>query len=136
MNGIHHITLENKQYGIRFNNYARAELRKFFMKEGEFQLTETQLTERIIEKWKENDVLLLKIIVYAGIVGDSLVKHDTPLLTREEVGAYIGEADEKELYDIWKTFLDAQGIGLNKEAPKEQKKKKATRKKKTQTKNS
>lgn len=136
MNGIHHITIEDKQYGIRFNNYARAELRKFFMKEGEVSLTETQLTERIIEKWKENDVLLLKIIVYAGIVGYSLVKHDSPLLTRDQVGEYIGDAAETELYTIWKTFLEAQGVGLNKE-PQEQKKKKAKpRKKKTPTKGS
>lgn len=125
MNGIHHITLNGKEYRIRFNNYARAELRKFFMKEGEVSLTETQLTERIVEKWQENEVLLLKIIVYAGIVGDSLVTGFESKLSQNEVGEYIGEADNDELFKIWRIFLDAQGLNVEKdEQPKEQKKKK------------
>lgn len=129
MNGIHHITIDDKQYGIRFNNYARTELMNFFKKDDEFQLSEQQFTERLIEKWKENETGLIKTIVYAGVVGFSLVKHDTPLLSKEQIGEYIGEAKPEEIINIWKVFLASQGIDGNKQ-PEEQKKKKPTKRKK------
>lgn len=135
MNGIHHITIDNEQYGIRFNNYARTELMNFFKKPDEFQLSEQQFTERLIEKWNENETALIKTIVYAGVVGFSLVKHDTPLLSKEQVGEYIGDAKPDELINIWKVFLASQGINTNKE-PEEQKKKKPTKKRKTPKKSS
>lgn len=127
MNGIHHILLNGKKESLRFNNYARAELRKFFMKPNEVMLTETQLTNRIIKKFRENDVVLIKMIVYAGIVGDSLVSGFESRLTSTQVGEYIGEAAPDEIFAIWRAFLDAQGINLNnEEATGTQKKKRKT----------
>lgn len=128
MNGIHHITIEGNKYGIRFNNFANTELFNFFKREDEYSITHKQLTERIIEKHKENESILLKIIVYAGIVGNSLLKHDAPELTKEQVAEYIAEANPDELIKIWKVFLDSQGFSLEHESSdkvvEEEKKKK------------
>jgi hypothetical protein len=124
MNGIHEIELNGNKERIRFNQYARAELRKFFMPAGKAYLTETELTQAIIDKWKENDVLLIKIIVYAGIVGDSLVTGFTPRLTQEEVGEFIGSAKDEELLTIWRVFLEAQGFNLSQEQDEQTEKKK------------
>lgn len=139
MNGIHHITItredQEETYGVRFNNYSNEELKKTFMREGEFVLTEQQLTERIIEKWNENPALLLKHILYAGIVGHSLIKYDVPQLSKEEVGEYLADANPEEVAKIWRAFLLANNIDPSKKES-DQKKKKPKAKKRTQKKNS
>ena len=125
MNGITHITLNKEQYRVRFNNYFRSEISKIFLKEGEAMLTGDQLSQRIIDKWRENETLLIRDLVYAGICGDSYVTLSTPRLTLAEVGEHIGEAPAEELFAIWRLFLDAQGYNLSREEGEEVKKKKS-----------
>ena len=112
MNGILEITLNGQRERLRFNNYARNELRRFFVPEDKPYLSEGELMKAIIDKWKENEHLLLKMLVYAGIVGDSLVSGYKSRLTEEEIGEYIGGANPEELLVIWKAFIDAQGFNL------------------------
>ena len=119
MNGILEITLNGKKERLRFNNYARNELRRFFVPEDKGYLTEGELMKAIIEKWKENEHLLLKMLVYAGIVGDSLVNGFTSRVRQEDIGEYIGEAPAEELLEVWKAFLAAQGFDLSQEEKEE-----------------
>lgn len=115
MNGIHEIELNGKKERVRFNQYAKAELCKTFMPTGRVFLSQAELLEVIFQREKENSALLLKELVYAGIVGDSLVTGNASRLTIEEVGEYIGEASDNDLFNIWRCFLDAQGFNLSKE---------------------
>lgn len=115
MNGIHEIELNGKKERIRFNQYAKAELCKTFMPEGRVYLSQSELLQVIFQKEKENSALLLRDLVYAGIVGDSLITGSVPRLSMEQVGEYIGDASDDDLFNIWRCFLDAQGFNLSKE---------------------
>ena len=123
MTGIEHITLNGKEERLRFNQYARAELAKFLIPEGEAAVTQLEVTRVIIKEANKNLPALLKRIVYAGILGDSLVYGNEPRLSQEQVGEFIGDASDEELYRIWKAFLDVQSVEPEKEEGEEQKKK-------------
>lgn len=121
MNGILEITLNGKQERLHFNNYAKDVLRPFFIPEGKAYITEGELMKAIIEKWQENEHALLKMLVYAGIYGDSLAgKYFNSRLSAEEIGKYIGEAKAEDLLKVWKVFLEAQGFSLEPEAQQEE----------------
>ena len=136
MNGILEITLNGKKERLHFNNYAKDELRRFFIPEDKTYITEGELMKAIITKWKENEHALLKMLVYAGILGDSLAgKYFNSRLSAEYIGEYIGTAPAEDLIQVWKEFLDAQGFNLSQEgeaeeveeeSEEEQKKKKKT----------
>lgn len=125
MTGLHEIELNGKSERIRFNQYSKAELCKVFMPEGRVFLSQPELLEIIMNRQKENSASLLKEIVYAGIVGDSLINNDTPRLTKSEVGEYIGEASDEDLFAIWRIFLEAQGFNLTPEKEEESAEKKS-----------
>lgn len=109
------ITLNGKKERFQFNNYARNELRRFFAGDKDY-LSEGELMQAIIDKWKENEHLLLKMLVYAGILGDSLAgKRYDSRLSEEEIGTYIGDAHPDELIAIWREFLDQQGFNLSRD---------------------
>lgn len=115
MNGIHEIELNGKKERVRFNQYAKSELCKVLMPEGRVFLSQSELLGIIMARQKDNPTLLLKHIVYAGIVGDSLIENDTPRLTKKQVGEFIGSASDDDLFQIWRCFLDAQGFNLSRE---------------------
>lgn len=117
MNGILSIELNGKTYRCRFNNFSNSVLEKYFMPEGKIALSGDELNAIIIKKWEENSVLLIRNLVYAGIVGDSLIENDEPALTKKEVGEFIANAHPDELFAIWQEFLDSTGSNL--EADKE-----------------
>ena len=120
MNGIIHITLNGKEERLWFNNYATDELKRFFFPEGKDFLTQGELMQIIIDKWKENETFLLKQIVYAGILGDSFATDDKPRLTKKEVGEAIATANHGELLQAWKAFLEASGINLSRDKSEEE----------------
>ena len=134
MNGILEITLNGKQERLHFNNFAKDELRRFFIPEDKTYITEGELMQAVIDKWRENEHALLKMLVYAGILGDSLAgKYFNSRLSPQYIGEYIGTAPAEDLIKVWKVFLDQQGFNLSAEdepgeqeelTPEEQKKKK------------
>ena len=115
MNGILEITFKGKKERLRLNNYAREVLRRYFAGDKPY-LTNGELMQAIIDKWKESEHLLLKKLVYAGIVGDSLVNNDTVRISEQEIGEYVGEAPPDELRAIWKEILAQQGFDLTLES--------------------
>lgn len=116
--GIVYITLGGEKQRLWFNNFANDELRRYFAKEDEV-ITDTDLINRIAEKWKENHLLFLKNMVYAGILGDSFVTDDKVRVTKEQVGEWIATASPEEIYNVWRVFLEAQGQFITPDDPKE-----------------
>lgn len=116
--GIVYITLGGEKQRLWFNNFANDELRRYFAKEDEV-ITDTDLIKRIAEKWKENHLLFLKNMVYAGILGDSFVTDDKVRVTKEQVGEWIATASPEEIYGVWRVFLEAQGQFITPDASKE-----------------
>lgn len=116
--GIVYITLGGEKQRLWFNNFANDELRRYFAKEGEV-ITDIDLIKRIGEKWKENHLLFLKNMVYAGILGDSFVTDDKVRVTKEQVGEWIATASPEEIYSVWRVFLEAQGQTITSDTPKE-----------------
>lgn len=116
--GVIHITLGGKEQRLWFNNFANDELRRYFATDGEV-ITDTDLIKRIGEKWKENHLLFLKNLVYAGILGDSFVTDDKVRVSKKQVGEWIATASPEEIYGVWRVFLEAQGHYLSSDAPKE-----------------
>lgn len=112
MNGILEITLNGRKERLRINNFARDVLRPYFAGDKPY-LSNGELMQAIIKRHKESETLLLKKIVYAGIVGDSFIDNDVPRLTEKEVGEFIGQAQPEELLRIWREFLSAQGFDLS-----------------------
>lgn len=116
--GVIHITLGGQEQRLWFNNFANDELRRYFATDGEV-ITDIDLIKRIGEKWKENHLLFLKNLVYAGILGDSFVKDDKVRVSKKQVGEWIATASPEEIYGVWRVFLEAQGHFLSSDVPKE-----------------
>lgn len=109
MTGIYYITLNGNKERLHFNQYANAELANFLIpEERQSNIPEIEVMRAIVEKAKQNLPALIKMIVYAGIVGDSLVTRFEPRLTQEEIGKYVANAKDEELRAIWKDFLKVQ----------------------------
>ena len=109
------IEINGKQEQLRYNNYSDDVLKKFFMKEGELFLSPKEFMERIVERFKESETLLIKNLVYAGVVGASFIQSDTPKYSKAEIGEYIANAKPEEKNAVWQAFLEHSGINLSKE---------------------
>lgn len=116
MNGIIEVTIKGKKRALVFNNYARVEIAKVL------DTDPLRILDSIQELNNRNHLLLLKTLVYAGHCGDCYRRKDTTDLSKEEVGEWIGEADDNALHSVFATFLEAEGFGL----PEDKGKKKAT----------
>ena len=109
MNGILTITLNGKPERVRFNQYANAELAKHLIPQNlQSDIPHVEVMRAVVEKAQDNLPALIKLVVYAGILGDSLVYGSEPRLTMEQVGEYIGEASDEEILRIWGAFLQVQ----------------------------
>ena len=120
MTGIIEVEILGVKRPLVFNNYARVELSKHF------SIDPVEVLDSIQKVNEENHLLLLKLLVWAGHCGDCYRRQDTTELTYEDIGNWLGDASEDVLYGIFKTFLDAEGLGLPDDGIK---KKQATTKK-------
>lgn len=107
MTGIIEVEILGVKRPLVFNNYARVELSKHFSIDPVDVLSEVQRINN------ENHLLLLKILVWAGHCGDCYRRQDVTDLTREQIGEWLGDASEDVLYEIFQTFLEAEGYGLS-----------------------
>lgn len=114
MKGIVHIHFNGKKERLQFNRFAFDELKTYLFKDkpSTMLVTEGELMKSVIHRWRENESLLLKQLVYAGIAGDSYITDDEPRLTKEEIGQFIAHAKYEELLEVWKVFIEASGIDL------------------------
>lgn len=119
MNGIVEVEIFGKKRALVFNNYARVEIAKHV------DTDPLNILDAVQEMNERNHLLLLKVLVYAAHCGDCYRRQNVTDLSMEDIGEWLAEASEADLYDVFKAFLDAEGFNL---PPDDLKKKKATRK--------
>lgn len=95
-----------------FNNYARVEIVKHLQVDKGDELQPSAFLDRIKDAYGHNYLLLLKILVYAGHVGDCYRRQNHTDLTMEQVGEFVADADTMSLFDVFNIFLDSQGVNL------------------------
>lgn len=95
-----------------FNNYARVEIVKHLQVDKADELQPSMFLDRIKDAYGHNYLLLLKILVYAGHVGDCYRRQNHTDLTMEQIGEFVAETDTMSLFEVFSVFLDSQGINL------------------------
>jgi hypothetical protein len=97
---------------LRFNNFSAIELAKIIYK-GENANFETEdLLNRIMKLNEKNHFLLVKTLIYAGIIGNDYVVGFDESVTVEQVGEWIAEIGEEDIYSVWQTFWTSMGVDL------------------------
>ncbi len=112
MTGIMTLNIGGKNRTLRFNNFSAIELAKIIYK-GENANFETEdLLNRIMKLNEKNHFLLVKTLIYAGIIGNDYVVGFDESVTVEQVGEWIAEIGEEDIYSVWQTFWTSMGIDL------------------------
>jgi hypothetical protein len=112
MTGIMTLNIGGKNRTLRFNNFSAIELAKIIYK-GENANFETEdLLNRIMKLNEKNHFLLVKTLIYAGIIGNDYVVGFEESVTVEQVGEWIAEIGEDDIYSVWQTFWTSMGVDL------------------------
>jgi len=112
MTGIITLNIGGKNRTLRFNNFSAIELAKIIYK-GENANFETEdLLNRIMKLNEKNHFLLVKTLIYAGIIGNDYVVGFDESVTVEQVGEWIAEIGEEDIYSVWQTFWTSMGVDL------------------------
>jgi hypothetical protein len=112
MTGIMTLNIGGKNRTLRFNNFSAIELAKIIYK-GENANFETEdLLNRIMKLNEKNHFLLVKTLIYAGIIGNDYVVGFEESVTVEQVGEWIAEIGEEDIYSVWQTFWTSMGVDL------------------------
>ena len=112
MTGIMTLNIGGKNRTLRFNNFSAIELAKIIYK-GENANFETEdLLNRIMKLNEKNHFLLVKTLIYAGIIGNDYVVGFEESVTVEQVGEWIAEIREEDIYSVWQTFWTSMGVDL------------------------
>jgi hypothetical protein len=112
MTGIMKLSIGGKDRVLRFNNFSAIELAKIIYK-GENANFETEdLLNRIMKLNEKNHFLLVKTLIYAGIIGNDYVVGFEETVTVEQVGEWIAEIGEEDIYSVWQTFWTSMGVDL------------------------
>lgn len=112
MTGIMTLNIGGKNRTLRFNNFSAIELAKIIYK-GENANFETEdLLNRIMKLNEKNHFLLVKTLIYAGIIGNDYVVGFEESVTVEQVGEWIAEISEEDIYSVWQTFWTSMGVNL------------------------
>jgi hypothetical protein len=112
MTGIMTLNIGGKNRTLRFNNFSAIELAKIIYK-GENANFETEdLLNRIMKLNEKNHFLLVKTLIYAGIIGNDYVIGFEESVTVEQVGEWIAEIGEEDIYSVWQTFWTSMGVDL------------------------
>jgi hypothetical protein len=112
MTGIMTLNIGGKNRTLRFNNFSSIELAKIIYK-GENDNFETEdLLNRIMKLNEKNHFLLVKTLIYAGIIGNDYVVGFDESVTVEQVGEWIAEIGEEDIYSVWQTFWTSMGVDL------------------------
>jgi hypothetical protein len=61
---------------------------------------------------EKNHYLLIKTLIYAGIIGNDYVVGFHESVTQEQVGEWIADLESEQIYTVWTTFWSSMGIDL------------------------
>lgn len=109
---VHEVKIGGETKSLRFNNYAHIELSKALFESGHYVSSPSELIDKLYEMSMNNTALLIKAIVYAGIVGYDYEVGFKVSMTQQQVGELIGSIDQTELEGLWDVFLEAMGVNL------------------------
>jgi hypothetical protein len=112
MNHIIYINLGGVERCLRFNNFAIIEISKMVFESGYLSANPNDFLDKLQEIADMNTFLLMKILIYGGIVGNDYIVGFKPSITSDEVGELVANVDEKELVGIWDTFVKSMGIDI------------------------
>jgi len=116
MNGIIKLELGGKQRVLRFNTFSAIEIRKvLFPKDSEKDYKIDEVTEKLLQLNAKNHFLLIKLLIYSGIIGNDFVVGFTESTTIEEVGEWVSTMSKNDLVRVWDCFWDAKGFNIPKE---------------------
>lgn len=112
MTGIIKLNIGGKERTLRFNNFSAIELAKIIYNGEQANFETDDLLNRIMKLNEENHYLLIKTLVYAGLIGNDYVVGFTKTATAEQVGEWISELSADEIYSVWNTFWSSMGVDL------------------------
>lgn len=112
MTGIIKLNIGGKELTLRFNNFSAIELAKIIYNGEQANFETDDLLNRIMKLNEENHYLLVKTLVYAGLIGNDYVVGFTKTATAEQVGEWISELSADEIYSVWNTFWSSMGVDL------------------------
>lgn len=113
MTGSYKLMVGGREINLRFNNFAHVELSKAIFESGYLVTSPSELVDKLVEMSKSNIGLLVKAMLYSGILGYDYEVGFKASVTQEEVGKIVGEVGEKDLLKIWDIFLEAMGVDLS-----------------------
>ena len=119
MQGTIEVNIGGAKRTLRFNNYAHFELSKQLFQAGHFAVTPNDVLDKLHEIASDNVMLLMKALIYSGIIGNDYEVGFTKSVTIQEVGKWVADVNESELMGIWDTFLDAMGVNIENPEKKE-----------------
>lgn len=112
MTGIIKLNIGGKERTLRFNNFSAIELAKIIYNGEQANFETDDLLNRIMKLNEENHYLLVKTLIYAGLIGNDYVVGFTKTATAEQVGEWISELNADEIYSVWNTFWSSMGVDL------------------------
>jgi hypothetical protein len=112
MTGIIKLSIGGKDRVLRFNNFSAIELAKIIYKGEQANFETEDLLNRIMKLNEKNHFLLVKTLIYAGIIGNDYVVGFEESVTVEQVGEWIADISEGDIYSVWQTFWTSMGIDL------------------------
>lgn len=119
------ITLDGEVRQLWFNNFAAFELREMF------GVDQASILQAVIERSKENYLLLLADLIKVGLKGHSLAMHGTTPEIVKDVNMLVADADMGELMKVWEVFFDTIGGNVKQEPDKKKVAKKPSAKKRS-----
>jgi hypothetical protein len=112
MTGIIQLKIGGQERTLRFNNFSAIELAKIIYKGEQANFETDDLLKRIMKLNEKNHFLLIKTLIYAGIIGNDYVVGFDESVSVEQVGEWIAEISEEDIYSVWQTFWTSMGVDL------------------------
>ena len=105
MNGIVRVQLGGQERVLRFNNFANIEIAKVLFQSETAKPDLPKFLDALFALNSKNHFLLLKMLVYAGLIGNDYVVGFSESATSEEVGEWVADASPDVLAKVWESFL-------------------------------
>ena len=112
MTGIMKLNIGGQERTLRFNNFSAIELAKIIYNGEQANFETEDLLSRIMKLNDKNHYLLIKTLVYAGIIGNDYVVGFSESVSVEQVGEWIAELSAEDIYSVWNTFWSSMGVDL------------------------
>lgn len=112
MNEPFKVNIGGELRSLKFNNFAQLEIAKILFKEDPMSSNPAEVVNKLYEIADKNIMLLMKVLVYAGIIGNDYEKGFDSDVSQEMVGEWISKANLANLVGVWETFLNWMGEGI------------------------